>query len=525
MTGRQNKMRALAVELQHTRRKLRSANERLLVRDAQFSVAASELTRFVNCVELPILILDASFHIRHATPVASKTMNVQSADIGRSVYEVAVNLPGPEWRALISEVMATLQPLDREVQDVEGRWGQLRAWPCRTEAGEVDGVILTLVDIHELKTVQGDVLTANDRCERIVDTVRTPLVVLTEELTIKTSNQAFRDFTNLASTENIHFPKLAEREWRLPSIEPLLATLFSPGRENAELNLEHEDPSSERYFRFEGHLLKLAGGKEILLAIEDITAQKRAEALLRRDNTRLQGHVEVVEQALDQTKDELRALAANLIVAQEDERRRVARELHDDLAQRLALLEMDVDQLGADPGVSKPALDLVRNRIAELATDVRRLAHELHPSILEDLGLPAALKSLVEEFGKREQMPSQFIRKNISNEVPREIGAALFRIAQEALRNVAKHAGKTHVKVILAATDDTLELSIRDFGEGFDVEGVNESGETGLGLVSMQERAHLIGGMLRITSQLGEGTSVHVTVPWRETQEKSENPT
>jgi two-component system CheB/CheR fusion protein len=192
----------------------------------------------------------------------------------------------------------------------------------------------------------------------------------------------------------------------------------------------------------------------------------------------------------------------------------VARELHDDLGQKLAVLDVEMDHvlrdIGADPEQAHLRISSLKERLASLANDVRVISHRLHPSVLEDLGLAAALKALVDEFGRREKMPATFRRRNVPDKLPSEVAAALYRIAQEALRNIAKHAGHTHVKVMLDTTGRDVRLTVRDSGEGFDQ---NEIQEPGLGLISMQERAKLIGGELSIESDLGEGTTVKVVVP------------
>jgi two-component system CheB/CheR fusion protein len=201
-----------------------------------------------------------------------------------------------------------------------------------------------------------------------------------------------------------------------------------------------------------------------------------------------------------------------LFTSHEEERRRVARELHDDISQQLAMLANDLEQLRQNiPSTEaemRKRLEALREAAAALSDELRRISHALHPSILEDLGLPVALRSLVAEFAEREGMPSNFTHRNVPDVLSREVSATLYRITQEALRNVAKHAGRTHVRVSLLAKGSVLRLTVRDLGEGFD-----PSESRGLGLISMEERARLVGGSFRISSALGEGTTVQVQVP------------
>ena len=209
----------------------------------------------------------------------------------------------------------------------------------------------------------------------------------------------------------------------------------------------------------------------------------------------------------------MRALTARLFTTQEEERQRVARELHDDVGQQLALLQMELEQVQPRLQQSPQSLDSqlasLSKRTAGLSEDVRKLSHRLHPAILDDLGLGFALRSLVEDFGEREGMPTSFTRINVPDTLRKNVSAALYRITQEALRNVTKHAGKTHVRVMLEASEEHICLEIVDMGDGFD----REERATGLGLLSMAERAHLVGGTFQIESKLGRGTSITVKVP------------
>lgn len=158
----------------------------------------------------------------------------------------------------------------------------------------------------------------------------------------------------------------------------------------------------------------------------------------------------------------------------------MARELHDDIGQKLALLQMDVERLQqrppSGPEETRSRLAELRDRTAAISEDLRKLSHRLHPSILDDLGLPTALRQLVEEFGAAENMPVSFRHQGLPDKLAPEVAGALYRIAQEALRNIAKHAGKTHVRVNLAASNGRLRLTIRDVGEGFDASEATPSG-------------------------------------------------
>jgi two-component system CheB/CheR fusion protein len=255
------------------------------------------------------------------------------------------------------------------------------------------------------------------------------------------------------------------------------------------------------------------GDRAMLITIEDVTSQRQEEQTLTSEKTQLENEIATAARRLERTQDELRGLTAHLFTVQDEERRHVARELHDDISQNLSILDLHLKALQdkQQQELNGSEIDELRYQISELANDVRRISHRLHPAILDDLGLPAALKALVEEFGEREGLPATYSGINLPATIPTNIAAALYRITQEALRNVAKHAGKTHVKVLLEEKDETLILQVIDLGVGFDQEA-DIDGE-GLGLISMTERARQIHGQFSIKSSLGKGTTMTVEVP------------
>jgi PAS domain S-box-containing protein len=229
--------------------------------------------------------------------------------------------------------------------------------------------------------------------------------------------------------------------------------------------------------------------------VEDITAQKEAERALQR------------------SRQELRALAGRLINAEEDERKRISRELHDDLCQKLALLAFDTAGLVLAPPPTveeiKEPLRILESRMVKMADDVRQLSHRLHPSVLEDLGLTAALNELCEEFSAREGIEVAFEQRGLPKALPVNLAACLYRISQEALHNVLKHAQATQITLGLVGESEGIHLYIRDNGVGFD----QEESRPGLGIVSMKERVRLVQGEFSIHSQPGKGSEVEVFIP------------
>jgi signal transduction histidine kinase len=221
------------------------------------------------------------------------------------------------------------------------------------------------------------------------------------------------------------------------------------------------------------------------------------------------------EEALRESRHELGALAGRLINAEEQERKRIARELHDDLSQKLALLAFDAGGLLVSPTPTadnvRERLVQLRTRIVELAQDVRQISHQLHPSILQDLGLTAALRELCEEFSAREGIEVLFTQDGTPEALPVEVSSCLYRVVQEALHDVLKHARTGYVQVKVHSNASGIRMTIRDTGVGFDAEGALR--RPGLGIVSMKERVRLVQGEFSIYSEPGRGTEVNVFVP------------
>jgi PAS domain S-box-containing protein len=246
-----------------------------------------------------------------------------------------------------------------------------------------------------------------------------------------------------------------------------------------------------------------------------ISARGRLDGDAGHKRARMLGaSVDITERR--RAEESARDLTGRLITAQEEERARLARELHDDITQRLARLAIDVGRCeqGTPELTPAEAARAVREGLVRLSDDVHALSYRLHPSVLEDLGLAEALKAEAERFTRREAIPVNLGLRNLPEPVPREAALCLFRVAQEALQNVARHARARAVELTLRALEGGLQLAVRDDGRGFDPEVQRD--RPSLGLASMRERVHLLGGELDIESAPGQGVTVIAWVPLEE---------
>ena len=212
---------------------------------------------------------------------------------------------------------------------------------------------------------------------------------------------------------------------------------------------------------------------------------------------------------------ELSELSGRLIDAQEEERARIARELHDDLGQRMALLQINVERFKQDTADLSSKARRELNNIAELtsecSSELHDISHQLHPSRLDTLGLVTTMGSFCKEFSLQHNLQVRFVHEGVPERVPKDISLCLFRVVQEALRNVVKHSGAAEVKVELIGHGDQIDLCISDAGAGFDPAFAKL--DAGLGLISMRERLRLVGGHLSIESEMSHGTRIRARIP------------
>jgi signal transduction histidine kinase len=209
--------------------------------------------------------------------------------------------------------------------------------------------------------------------------------------------------------------------------------------------------------------------------------------------------------------DRIRQLSRRLLGEQETERARIARELHDDINQQLAILSIELDGLRFDqlPVQSAKRVSEAMETTQGISTSVRELSHRLHPSKLRLIGLVAALENLRRDLSPP-HLPIAFCQRNVPAEIDENVALCVFRVAQEALRNAVKHSAAAHIWIDLTGGPSSVALTITDDGKGFDV---NSPPNAGLGLISMRERVESVGGVLEIDATPASGTSLKVTVP------------
>lgn len=246
----------------------------------------------------------------------------------------------------------------------------------------------------------------------------------------------------------------------------------------------------------------------------DMGARVPPSVLADRDMTRIGSTLNALLDRLTEDRDRVRRLAAQVINAQDEERARMARELHDSTAQILTavMLQLGAAARESTSGPLDARIATLRELTANALEEVRSMAHTMHPRVLDDLGLVAALQWLARQTGATEQVDVHVLADAHSAAIPAPLASVLYRVAQEALRNVVRHAHAAHATVTFGADARAATLEVSDDGSGFDVRGAEER-RPGMGLFSMRERVALVNGRLLISSAPGQGTRVEATVP------------
>jgi signal transduction histidine kinase len=211
---------------------------------------------------------------------------------------------------------------------------------------------------------------------------------------------------------------------------------------------------------------------------------------------------------------ELERLSERLVSSHEDERRRIARDLHDDYGQRIASLIFELSgaaERSASPPVLKRAMRSMGERLGDLAKDLQQVSRSLHSAVLEKVGLEAAVRSDCDSLSARTSLSVNFRADGVPRKLPEQVALALYRVFQEAAQNALKHSQTDRLDVSIAVEESELALRVRDFGRG--LEPKSEDSHDGLGLLSMRERLRMVGGVLTVRSEAGRGTEVEARAP------------
>jgi two-component system, chemotaxis family, CheB/CheR fusion protein len=498
-------------ELQASNEELHTLNDELQRQNKESDILVHELSNLLVGVDIPVLILDAGLRVRRFTPKAATLLNLIPSDVGRPFGNIASNLDVSDWKELFAEVTGRRRSVEREVSDPSGHRYSMRLQPYRVQADQVEGVLIVILDTDLIYRQR-------DEAQASAELARAELA--RSEVNLRALMECTPQFVvGVNANQNIVFATGSiEKTFGYRPEELIGKPLQILIPENAR---ERYAGHQNAYFldmqsRPMGIGLDLEARRKdgttlpVEIALSVIDTPEGTIAVAFGDDVTERRRIELVAQTHAQ---QIQALAAGLMTAQEEERRRVSRELHDQICQQLGSLAMEIGEFTKQPlpQETRSRLRAFQGRVVATAEESRHIAYRLHPSILDDLGVVASLQSLCNAFSSEIKVAVELSTIDLPRSVPRELASCLYRVAQESLQNVSKHASARHVWFALTSRNNTLTLSIADDGVGFNLEAVK--GRGGLGLVSMEERARLVRAKLSIRSQPGHGTRIALEVP------------
>ncbi len=484
---------------------LRGINANLTARNRTLIRLNDELANLLDSTAMPILMVDRDLRIRRVTPAARSPFSLRASDLGRPITELQSFFGEIDIESLIRRVIRTAAPEDVELLDGDRHSQLLRVRPYPVGAVRVRGATLALIDLDPVRRFKV--------AAALVESAPIPMLVLDGEMRVKVASEDFLAAWGFAAAavENKSLDEIDAAPFCLPEFKRALKPLPIGGAVSEEITFGQDAPDAAKRTVLITARATQATDRRFLIAIREITGEKYAQEMMMRA-------LDETDEVLRVSQREFRALAGRLLQTQDEERRRISRELHDDLSQDVAALQFDVEALAKTlPSAlksEKQNLATIGDSVKRISLALRRIAHELHPSTLQVLGLAAALRTYAREFSRRTGIAVYFTPTSVPAEIPSEIANSFYRIAQEALRNVARHAAGSAASILLTGENSRLSLSICDTGPGFDREAVR--GRGGLGLVSMEERARLIRARFQIESIAGKGVSITVSAALEE---------
>ena len=522
-------LRSSAEELETSKEELQSVNEELTTVNQELKIKIEELhlsnndfQNLINSTDVATIFLDRNLRVKFTTPRARDVFNLLPSDVGRPLRDITSRLRYDQLDRDLHQVLDVLQSIDREVESLEGRWYVARIRPYRTTDDRIDGLVLMFQDITPRRSAELNVERSEERLRILIDSATDyAIFTMTETGQIDSWNTGAERMFGYRSDQIIgrSFEVLFTAADRANGIAD--AEIATARREGRALDERFHVRRDGSLFYASGVTTHLGDGSLGFAKIaRDLSAKELAAQALRDASGALEVRVDERTRALAaEVKSHHSAqvhivnLLRKVVTAQEEERGRIARNLHDQLGQRLTELRLSLERVQARIGSAADADDELSRTLALVQTidsEVGFLAWELRPAVLDHLGLGVALPRYVREWSEHYGIEAKYGGDGLpSDGISREAEIALYRIAQEALTNVAKHAHASRVDVLLESREGYLVLVVEDDGVGFDQEHA-ATRERGIGLLGMRERAGLIGAQFELESSSGEGTSIFV---------------
>lgn len=504
-------------EIQSANEELQTTNEELHGRNLEARQSNNDLLNVLSNVNIPILMLTDDLHIRRFTPAAQKIFNLIATDLGRPLSDIRLSLQVPNLEEWLLDVIDTLVPTEREVQDSDGSWYLLRIRPYRTTDNQIDGVVLAIVDIDVLKRSTQVLESARLYAESIVETVSGPLLVLDSNLRVRTANRAFYQTfqTSPAQVEGQWLFELAGGQWNIPELRSMLENLLSDNVEIQDYEIEHDFEIGHRVILLNAReILEAEGDRLILLALEDITSQKQVEAAQRSTLEK--------EHELNEMKSRLIAMASHefrtplsTIMLSAELLASGSPQLSPKRLNHQQRIEKAVEQMTG-------LLDGILN-IGQAESDhvqVQRLPLDLESfcrQLIEEMQSLASGHQLVFEADgqcRSASLDATLLKQILTNLL---INALKYSPPGSAVRlKLACRDGQVSFKIVdegIGIAPEDQEHLFEPFYRGHNVGGIPGFG---LGLAIVKRLVELLGGQLSFESHPQRGTAFTVALPIEE---------
>jgi two-component system, chemotaxis family, CheB/CheR fusion protein len=523
-------LRSTMEELETSREELQSMNEELQTvsqenrhRVDELSQLTSDLQNLLASTEIATLFLDREMRILRFTPRVAELFSMRPADRGRPLSDLTTRLGYAELPDDAAAVLRTLERVEREVEEEAGRWYLTRVLPYRGGESRIDGVAITFVDITERKRAEEALRESEERHRLIVESALDYAIFMMDpEGIIESWSPGAQAVFGWPAEEIIG------RSVDI-TFTPEDRAEDEPAKERRTARAEGSAPNVRWHVRRDGSPVFIEGVARLLRSEDgevrgflkvgqDMTERRRMEDTMRELNQTLELRVAERTAALEREVAARREVLRRLVEAEENERRRISRELHDQMGQHLTGLLLGLRAIQSEAWAPELVERLRSLEVLAGATarDMQSMAVELRPPALDTLGLVAAVQSHMEEWSTRHGIESDFHARGLDGvRLSPEVETTLYRVVQEALTNVLKHAGAERVGLLLEWRDGLARVILEDDGAGFDVDAVLASPDKArrLGVRGMRERVALLGGELEIESAPGDGTTLYVRVP------------
>lgn len=525
--------RSATEELETSKEELQSVNEELQTVNSEMrnkleetSRAHQELENLMGATEIATLYLDRELRIQRYTAGVQQLFNVLSVDRGRRISDLTHKLEYNQLMEDAEQVLRNLIPVERELQLMDGQWFLMRLRPYRTREDRIEGVVITFIDISQLKAAEQELLKAKESLEDRVQERTRELDEANQQV-----RQARDLFYGLFNANPIPTALTRLEDDVILNVNTEFLDYFSLDRDQVighradEFNLGlglNREPREDLVFRLQSHgrvdnfeaEIQHPSGKDqnVLVSMQRIPLEEDEEAVITT-------FIDITERV--RAEREIRLLASDLTVAEQEERRRISQILHDDLQQRIFAIKMQTSMLresyqSGNLQTTQVDFGEFEQLLDQSITITRNLSIDLSPAVLQGEGLSDALVWLAAQMQDQYGLQVSVHTHGISTRFEDTLRILLFQTVREALFNVVKHAATSQATVSIAEADNEIHITISDDGQGFQADGLFKESQYSGGLLNIRHRLHLMGCDLAVESQPGQGTRVVIHVSSRQ---------